>query len=62
MANKVQQKKSSRKVGRNYRLHNQEYMTTGAVTRYRARHGIPSGSRKDNHRIGLCPVHHNDAT
>lgn len=28
-----------------------------SVTKYRARHGIPPGSRKELHAAGKCPVH-----
>jgi hypothetical protein len=47
----------ARKHGRNYRLRAQDFRTTGAVTRYRAAHGIPLGRRKDIHSRGECPVH-----
>ena len=51
--------KKGRKRGRNYRLRHQEgkNRATGDVTRYRADHGIPKGSRKDIHARGDCPVH-----
>lgn len=49
----------AKKHGRNYRLPLQVHgmRSTGSVTRYRARHGIPPGRRRDNHRNNLCPVH-----
>jgi hypothetical protein len=28
-----------------------------ATTKYRARHRIPLGSRKENHAKGICPLH-----
>lgn len=44
MANKqTQQKKSSRKVGRNYRWGGE----SRTMTKYRAKHGIGPGRRKD---------------
>lgn len=30
---------------------------THSLSKYRLRHGIPAGSRKDNHAKGLCPAH-----
>jgi hypothetical protein len=48
----------ARKHRRNYRLRFQEkYRSDGSITRYRARHGIPQGNRRDLHAQGKCPVH-----
>lgn len=61
MAKKDPNQKGSgaRKHRRNYRLPMQfdGFVRTGDVTAYRARHGIPKGSRKDIHRKGDCPLH-----
>lgn len=50
----------AKKHRRNYRLRNQALTTTGAVTRYRALHGIPEGRRKDIHGRGECPLHNRE--
>lgn len=45
--------KKGRKVGRNFKVAGKMM----SVSRYRARHHIPAGSRKSNHAQGLCPKH-----
>jgi hypothetical protein len=55
--NPDQKGSGARKHRRNYRLRGQTFRTTGAVTRYRALHGIPEGSRRRNHAEGRCPLH-----
>lgn len=48
----------AKKHRRNYRLKFQDkFRSEGTATRYRARHGIPAGSRKANHAQGLCHLH-----
>jgi hypothetical protein len=47
--------KKGRKRGRNFRAYGSEAIMK--ETRYRAAHGIPSGSRKENHRTERCPLH-----
>lgn len=48
--------KKNRKWNRNYRIPG-DSKRTGAVTRYRARHNIPAGSRKEVHAQKRCPKH-----
>lgn len=48
--------KKGRKRGRNFRLSG-DSKRSGKVTRYRSRHNIPEGSRKENHANGRCPKH-----
>lgn len=45
--------RKNRKHGRNYRVNGD----VKSVTKYRARHGIPAGRRKDNHANRLCRAH-----
>jgi hypothetical protein len=48
----------AKKHQRNYRgKHQEKFRTYLSVTRYRAAHGIPSGTRKQNHKDGRCPLH-----
>jgi hypothetical protein len=50
----------AKKHGREYRAKFQEkYRTSMTMTRYRLRHNIPAGRRKDLHRDRLCPIHKN---
>lgn len=47
----------AKKHRRSYKRFDGRFSTDVGMTRYRSRHNIPAGRRKDNHAKGVCPVH-----